>query len=954
MQSRVTLSIDFGYKNIGVALVRDQDGINTPLFAGTLLYDPFQLSTKVGPRAELRRGRRTRKTKKHRLNLLKKKLFDTNLPEGAVQELITFCRRRGYSSLFDVKEPPKTGKVDSKEEIVFRFSREEFFEALEKQIDRLVPDDKKEKALTLCEAILNRAGEPSREIRPLRINNRGASRCAWDGCENVTPRRDNALRDPLSQFVHTVFAASLRGDATLQDEVARMLDRIAELGKRLRHRGGTNPDKERKALKAEISEELKLLKKLYGLSPDLTEEAATPWAKIRQNITNLIEQTGGRNRFCRYHSSQYVTHFMEGKPLPFKATLTERDLVSRREEILFQKMWRYIEARILTLVPDGIDRVIVERTAIDLLGGSRKQRQGIINKEALEEMYQHGPRYGFSDDLEMLRAEFDGLCVYCGRPNAELVERDHLLPQSKFFFDSYLNIVPACPPCNRTLKQAASPGGASLRIHEQAYDAYSKFMASKFTNKPPHLFHTIKKGVLNLMREPGRVWEAEQYLNLIANQFAQVVGTQRGPRPLARYLSGKIYKRFGEKPQIGFINGRHTALWRKAAYPEFDKFREKKEGGVINHALDALLMACDLPDLTSLEARNLQPGLMYWWVDKVRKAAPPKGPDGIPVIPEPRFAVAGFEKVHPGNYIEAELAKMNWNHKDTKVQRQGAYGWSKKEDLPVQRVTAAGLADELRKANKKTSPELRRAEVDKIVNVIVHPQLHQTLKMANIGDTPGLSTAEALALWLRKTIRGNLSKARFSSHPADQSRAKMLQDFINGQSNVIPAVIAVQILYPSFKSNMDLNRVDPQSGRLVHRYVADPANVAYIVTYRGSNGDVKRDRPLTLKWRQSGAVIPGVKLFGDVPEGPLRGRALGEKTIDQKEWKSALHQYLIRAGIAEYNFVSQGNVVVYEDGSELYIRNFSGSYGFKKSWFKGIKAVRPSPLTERLIPNAKL
>ena len=44
MQSRVTLSIDFGYKNIGLALARNQEGINTPLFAGTILYDPYQLS----------------------------------------------------------------------------------------------------------------------------------------------------------------------------------------------------------------------------------------------------------------------------------------------------------------------------------------------------------------------------------------------------------------------------------------------------------------------------------------------------------------------------------------------------------------------------------------------------------------------------------------------------------------------------------------------------------------------------------------------------------------------------------------------------------------------------------------------------------------------------------------------------------------------------------------------
>ena len=70
MDSKVTLSIDFGYKNIGLALVKNEDGANIPLFAGTLLYDPNQLSTKVEPRAQIRRIRRTRKTKKYRLKHL--------------------------------------------------------------------------------------------------------------------------------------------------------------------------------------------------------------------------------------------------------------------------------------------------------------------------------------------------------------------------------------------------------------------------------------------------------------------------------------------------------------------------------------------------------------------------------------------------------------------------------------------------------------------------------------------------------------------------------------------------------------------------------------------------------------------------------------------------------------------------------------------------------------------
>lgn len=105
MSSKLTLSIDFGYKNIGIALVQSNDATNNPLFAGTLLYDPRQLSDKVEPRAQLRRLRRTRKTKRNRLRKLESRLLSLGLQLETVQKLITFCRRRGYSSLFD--EPQK-------------------------------------------------------------------------------------------------------------------------------------------------------------------------------------------------------------------------------------------------------------------------------------------------------------------------------------------------------------------------------------------------------------------------------------------------------------------------------------------------------------------------------------------------------------------------------------------------------------------------------------------------------------------------------------------------------------------------------------------------------------------------------------------------------------------------------------------------------------------------------
>ena len=126
-------------------------------------------------------------------------------------------------------------------------------------------------------------------------------------------------------------------------------------------------------------------------------------------------------------------------------------------------------------------------------------------------MYEQGPRFWcFKDDLEMLRAEFGGLCAYCGKPSSAIVEREHILPQANFFLDSYLNMVPACPYCNRMWKAKASPSASGLRISVEAYQAYSEAIWRKNSKTEPlYLFHTIKKGILKLMTREDRVWEKQ-------------------------------------------------------------------------------------------------------------------------------------------------------------------------------------------------------------------------------------------------------------------------------------------------------------------------------------------------------------------------------------------------------------------------------------------------------------
>jgi hypothetical protein len=955
MPSVTTLAIDFGSKYIGIALVRTEGTTNTPLLAGTIKYDRYSLSKKTEPRVQLRRLRRTRKTKKARLRRLEHGLVALGLETHTVNYLLNFCKRRGYKSLFD--ESRELGAIDKdEEETVFRFSREEFFKALEKELSACLPEEKRSQTLALCEHVLNRDGDRFKEVRLIRFDNRGSSRCAWDGCNCVSPRRDNALRDALAQFVFTVYAQRLREDQDLLGQFNVMLDKLEKLGKRLRNINGADPKAERKALLKKIGEELKLLKGLVGVDPGTEEgesNSGEAWTHIRRNLMNLLEKSGGRNRFCRGHSAEYIQHLLSGTQIPFKRTMTEKDLVSRREEILLQKLWRYIEARVLPLAPQGINRVVVERAAFDILAGTMKQRQEVMNSDYLEEMYQQGPRYGFKGDLEMFKAEFAGRCAYCGKPCQEMMESEHILPQADFFFDSYLNKVPACIPCNRQ-KSKLAPGAAGMKIHEDAYLAYEHYLKEKFHSKPPHLFHTIKKGILKLLTNRERVYEAERLLSLIAENLGHIVETQRGPRPLARFLSEKLRKHSGRIPEVAFRNGRHVMLWRRAAYPEFDKAGEKATGGIVNHALDALLMASVLPDPKVLEARHLPPWIISGWADKVRAAAPQAGPKGLPQMPNPTSAVTVFETVLPGNFIETDLGLLNWNRKDSGVQRQGAYGWDDRRDMPVQRTSAAGMADTLRKADKKKTPAERQGEVKKEVAVVVHPHLRPELEKANVGEKPGEATAAALTAWLRKAIKGNLKKTQFSPHPADQERAKALQEFVAGSTDIIPPVIGIRVYCPNTKANTDLIRVQTHSDRPIHHYVADPANRGIIVAYAGRDGKVQRDKPLTLELRQSRAVIPGVKALGEVPPGPLQGRAFGQPRIDQDEWTKALHSYLQAAGVMEYTLVTQGCVVRYEDGSEKYIRNFSSSYGFKKSLLKGIIATKHSPLTKKVAANIEL
>lgn len=940
----VTLGVDYGASSVGLALVSsDEKGRNLPLFAGTIRLDARWLKEKVETRAGIRRLRRTKKTKRRRLRQLEQSLSQIGIGAEQIQSIVRFSNRRGYKSLFD--DGITDHDHNDNAELTYRFTREEFFKALGIELQSLIPDiDRRQKAFTICETILNRQGHPSREIRQIKIENRGASRCAWEGCDKLTPRSDNALSELLSQQLCTVFQTALKDAPALIRKVEESVGQLHELAKRLRHASGESATGEKKVLRKRARTILRTLKELLYTPTADVGDAEKAWKYIETGIMNIMESRLGRNRYCRDHSREYVQTILSGKPVPFKQTIADSDIISRREQIAYAKLWRYIEARILPLAPEGIDRIVVERTAFDLLAGSWKAIQGATD-QFKEEMYQRGPMYGFESVPHMLKEEFGGLCAYCGQPSGTLVDVDHILPHAEFLFDSYLNILPACPKCNSDLKRDRSIAQASLTIHPEAYKAYSDYLKRKFSIRPMHYFHTIKKGILNLMQDANRLWEAERYLSLIARQFAQIVQSQRGPRPFARYLSTKLALKQGEPPEIRFRNGRHTALYRRVAYPDFQKQAEKQEGNILNHALDAILLASELPDLYPVESLNLPLWQLKNWAATVRARAPKSGDKCIPVCPGGAQYVDGFETVHPGGYVEVDLRSMRWNQKDSMTHKQDPYGFSEKTGMPTKRGSAFDLYTVLKK-------EKNPLKVKNRIALIHHPALRKALSESLQTDTPGPSAAESLKAWLRISVKNSLAHSRFSNHPGDRARRFELEKFAAQEDCPIPTVIGVKMFDMGVRGKIDLRRLDRQTGRIGHRYMTQPPNKGVFVAYpKRADGKPDLTRPCCIYHKQDLSVAPeSMGIFKPPPLILSNGVILGKKADDKKDRRKALEEYLSGCGLHSYVYLTPGCTIRYRDGGEWFVRNFDSNEDFKKSRLKEIIGTMRTPFVETMTP----
>ena len=930
-----TLAIDFGSKYIGIALVSHPAPlVNRVLYAATVVVEAKPLNALVESRAGVRRIRRTRKTHQRRLRRLSQALAGI---AGAGQ-ILRFCRRRGFS--YDASKA-------ATDETAFHVHRAEFFRALRDEIARVIAPADRERVEAACSRHLNETCRKVAELRPARFENRGPTKCNWQRCNHNVPRSDHAVAERLQQslfvWMKPVFDAS--GEtAGLRRSVEHWIAELASLASAYQGTGALEKD-QRKTARAPLNKrKSRVFKNLLDrvareARGEASETFKANWTEhYRAQVSEIIQEPqAGRARYCRTHSAEFADFFLAGKQIPNKTEITAADLVSRKQQIVFERLWRLVQARVLPLAGGRIDRVIVERVAFDVLAGPFKARQQLPETKAAE-MYWSGPQLGFSSRREMLAAEFGGLCAYCGERTAT-DQVEHLFPASAFPFDSYFNVVPACATCNAH-KGARSPAAAAMTISSKAYEAYSDYVRGL---RVPHVYHTVKKGLLNLLQRPGSVGQAERMLGMLANDLVRITRTQQSPRPLARYLVGKIKRHTGNTAEIVYRAGRHTALYRSAMLPDYDKYAAKDAADLRNHAVDAIVLACELPSAAALENRHWNGHIrdIQEWFDKVRAASPPQL-EGLPRV-EPVDFIPYFEVDLGSGYCRIDLSAFNWNRRRKATHGLDPFGVAQ-SGLPLKHVSASTVLAKLR------DPKHRASQID----AIAHAGLRRLLRTGD--ETPA---AERFIHWLQQTCSKGLAKNATSSHPADQARIRLLREFVlaltadvMAETVKIPWTIGVRCVNKGAKGQLDIARID-DAGHVVQRYQSEAVVREMYVGYRADNsGTVNRTKPVLYFVDQAHRVRyakGSKKVAVQVAEGsPLMGRPFGSRLPLREfgaEWTSALHALFKSDGIVDVFRVSQGCVIEKTDGTRFQLGNFDkGQPWMKAGAFQNIARVIRSPL----------
>jgi 5-methylcytosine-specific restriction endonuclease McrA len=921
-----SFQIDTGAKYYGCTVLVKLPGVQKPIMviADVLTAIP-KIEDIVAARSLNRGTRRTNKSKKRRNRKLRAAIGHI---DGA-DKVLAYCKRRGVSYAFDQDE-----EETSAEDKRTRKSREEVLDKLKVVVRNEIPDEQQDFVYKTCEKLLNA------EERKCRIKNRNPSKCDWEGCNQNVPASRNAIFETLEQTLYpwlTQIFRSSKSYVRLENELNECVKYLNSLDYRNKY-SIEQTDDEEKQLDKQLNNELNKIRDIVKshASKEHYREFSHYWTKCyRKQLANILKSSGtGRTTFCRQHSSMYVAKLIAGEVIPVKPEIYLKDIECAAQKLTYAKLESYLLHSVLpTLKTIGITKI--DSVCVESASGSspsKAKKQKVSNKtkkqKCSDEEFQQGPMFKFDSRKDMLLAEFDKLCAYCGEPlTGSYIENEHILPRSRFPYDSYFNILPACEKCNRR-KGARTPYEAGMTISTKALDAFDRYIKKK---KFVHPSIWVKRNLLSGMTHQTN-GDAERELRFLCRKLFISGKHTQTPKRLARLIATSLSNATGIRPQIKSIPPKFVYFYRNAVLPDFNKYEDKKNGGVVNHIIDSALLGCDFPSPHYLLSGRYSGCEKYReFVDRLKDSFVAVDDSGMPIcIPirsETQFFQEQIDKRLPG-YSKIDMSKMNWNSKRKIVshyQPQRKVGYK----LVAARDSIESIKDRLLDLNKKqgTDTVIRDATIESIRDEKLKS------RMLNNPDR----AAYYLIEYVQQSIKYGSNEEVY--HPTAIEMKQMRDEFVNDDPELyvtedkelrkqVPNIFGMRIQTGQSESQISFHRVCTQGDTVHHHHYMQDIGIRHIaiVVHIDKKGK-KQNQAITVT--RQGKVYIGLgtarksvdRSFGMT----LQGRAFGEKG-SRKKWDRQWHREFRAFCKATWNverihILTTGCVFTDKDGISYWVRN---------------------------------
>lgn len=586
---KYSLGIDPGDRYIGLALVRIEDDDQAyPLYLDVIDLGQGQNSLRslVAGRSIHRRARRTRKSARARIRKVQDIVEREHLPEDQAAKVIALCRRRGGQSDQDNETD------DKPDEYSLRQPRDSVLATLRELIPIAAPQLSEQgvhEIIEVLDAPCNAHG----------LDNKRVGSCVMEGCKK---KRCVGVDYPALWLLQGILTELMPPKRRATREC--FLQRLRTEGLDIRMGLAAFKCKGSPQRRTKHWEAVRKTWRAIAKSEDIPDAVRESVDRLLQSASKQLREASSPTRFrmCPDHLYERVLLLSQGENPP--AGVGEETTHSLVWEAVAAKLSSYLAYQLTRYMPAHavIDRVVVERAAFDLL--HLRSPSTKVSSTELNQARWLGP-YGQlkkllakeqpstrSSTRNLLAFELGGICALCGKTINGEIDRAHLAPQELVGGYPYVGIVAAHPVCNTLM------GKSRAHVHPAAVEAMRETRNRLMRNSRfVHAWFDAKLGIMNAL-----AFHADEALpvdRFLMRAFASRESTMQGADRIGDAVAEAIKAAgFGdptiEKRGATEVAGARWAAMKNEspdAEPWFSKDADKQGKGILNHALDAFVVA---------------------------------------------------------------------------------------------------------------------------------------------------------------------------------------------------------------------------------------------------------------------------------------------------------------------------------------------------------------------------